>query len=284
MRTLLLTIILIALSFDSNAESATERRCLTFSWKELASKLSDKTISPMWRDECGQSIASLHMLFGSENDAVEYLKYAKKRGIPIAKIGLSIVDAASKNYQNVTRTLLKFGVSPEASFKGGYSPLMYAAIGENLEIMRMLLKSGANINYEAYKDENAFVVSLKHGKMYSTALLLDYGVDVDKYKRTQYQNLLFSLIFEGGNPRLVDLLVKQGFGLNVPDEKGNTPLFYAVHQSVSREMMQALFRNGADRCFRNMQSETPTDIYQKLIKQGDVGSKEYYDFFEDTCR
>ena len=276
-------ILMASLCFNVNAEVPSEKKCVTFNWTLLKEKLSDRKLSPLWKDECGQSIAYLHMIFGSENEAVNYLRLAKKENIPISKIGITLLDAASVNSQQVTRILLDYGVSTKTTFQGGYSPLMHAVIGEHLEIMRMLLNAGADINYEPYSDENALTQSLRNGKNYALSLLIDYGINIKKYDNAIQNKFLFDLAYEGKNPQIISTLIKNGLSINLPDASGNTPLFTAIQKAVSREMIYSLLENGADRCFKNAALDTPTSLYKKLTMKTASEIRDYYDFFDEPC-
>ncbi len=92
------------------------------------------------------------------------------------------------------------------------SLMLAVRYSKNMDIIRFLVKQGANLNKE------------------------------DIYGKT---SLLYALEYQPNNMELVQLLLEHGVDINNPDEKSNTPLMYAVKYKNNVDIIKLLIENNA---------------------------------------
>ena len=168
-----LRIFVVVILFFLNASVSAEtpprqNECTSQNWGALKKHLADKNISPKWRDACGDSIAVLHLYYGSSETAYNYIQDEIKLKTPPRKLEAVFYAALRGNFQKITKLLLDYGVSANAIENMGYSPLMVAAGDGNLEIMRILIRAGANVNYKS-SNYDALTVAIENGHSFGVS-------------------------------------------------------------------------------------------------------------------
>ena len=196
---------------------------------------------------------------------------------------------AQKQIKRVSSFSSTFPSNPH--YKGqieyGSTPLMNAINRENIEIIKLLLENGAEVNtrrnnvrsrgdkmyisplFQAVFKKNLEIVKLliKHeanvshpngeGKnilFYADAeeiakLLIDNGADVNFKDSKKGDTALFEL----RNPEVIQLLIDRGADVNYRNKLGETPIFRCYYANK----MQLLIDNGADVNVKNSLGETP---------------------------
>ena len=94
-----------------------------------------------------------------------------------------LMMAALKNNVDVARTLIERGA---AINKSGWTPLHYAATGGNVDIISMLLAKGAQIDARSPNGTTPLMMAARYGSTQAVQLLLQKGADP---KLTNEQNL-----------------------------------------------------------------------------------------------
>jgi ankyrin repeat protein len=118
---------------------------------------------------------------------------------------------------------LYWGTDADTPGPGGERPLNIAAARGDVAIAKELLKHGADPNLKGPAGRTALAVALAHGRVPAARLLINYGAEDDP------QGLLRELIQSGLLDRdTLDLLLKEGAGLNIAGPSGRTPLALAV--------------------------------------------------------
>ena len=134
-------------------------------------------------------------------------------------------------------------------------PLIFSTILNNeASQTRILCEAGAVTNVRNAADKTALRVGFFYRNYDILELLVIYGADVnlrDEKGRTP--------LFYAQNPRLIQAMVDKGADLNATDNDGNSPIFLAE----SSETIHALARNKADVNFRNNDEETPLFVINK---------------------
>lgn len=149
-------------------------------------------------------------------------------------------------------------------FEGGQTKLTALFYSENLEICKLLIENGADVNYELGNHMN-FTPLFLVKSLEKTKLLIENGADVnhrDKYGYTPLHIIK--------NAKIAELLIKNGANVNAGDNYNYTPL---MDSYISKEKAKVLIDNGADinevnefGC--NALSEI-FDTYKYLIEKGD---------------
>jgi ankyrin repeat protein len=151
--------------------------------------------------------------------------------------------AALGNDSDSFRQLVAAGVDVNATDVIGFTPLMYAAQNGNLEVVKLLLSKGANVN----------VVSAPPGGLPVKNGVIQLG---------QMTPLL--LASAGSSVDVVKTLVAAGANVNVKEARGMTPLMAAVstdHGDLN--ILKALLAAGADVNAKSLAGETALDWAQK---------------------
>lgn len=112
-------------------------------------------------------------------------------------------------------------INPDDDYVQGVTPLHYAASGGHIDVAKILIAHGADVNAE---DEAGFRPVRGASKF--------------------------------GHEQVVELLVANGAEVNVHDFNGDTPLHYAVHNGHT-SIVKLLLAEGADVNARNNSGETP---------------------------
>jgi len=77
----------------------------------------------------------------------------------------------------------------------------------------------------------------------------------------------------------VDLLVDHGFSVNTKNEKGHTPLMFAVENYSTPYLIDNILQFGADPCAKNSKDETVHDIVTRLVADGNNAARRYMGMF-----
>ncbi|HAB50883.1 MAG TPA: hypothetical protein DCE80_01665, partial [Ignavibacteriales bacterium] len=147
---------------------------------------------------------------------------------------------------------------------GYFTPLVYAVIRENLELVKLLITSGADVNlrYTGTPLETA----IEHGNIEIVKLLLEKGADVNGVDNpslpTEFQVTLISktLIESALKPSsklsIIKLLIENGANVNIKEKLyGDTPLMRAVERP-DVEIVKFILDNGADVNARDNEGRT----------------------------
>lgn len=286
-----LRIFVVVILFFLNASVSAEtpprqNECTSQNWGALKKHLADKNISPKWRDACGDSIAVLHLYYGSSETAYNYIQDEIKLKTPPRKLEAVFYAALRGNFQKITKLLLDYGVSANANENMGYSPLMVAAGDGNLEIMRILIRAGANVNYKS-SNYDALTVAIENGHSFGVSLLLESSADIEQYRNNEKEVWLLSVAIKSGNYRLVDLLMNNGFRLNAIDANGNTPLYRAIENQSPYNMIDFLLQKGADPCLESATGENSIRLYDRLRNASTFnpyGTSNYGSLLDGRCQ
>jgi len=186
-------------------------------------------------------------------------------GIPDRKAKLQLVNALLAHGANVNARMTK----PQPSIAGGYedtvgaTPFLLAASADDLEMMQLLYKAGADPKIPTQTKATAIMAAtgLNHGigespvteaeAMACVKFLLDLGVD-PKGSTTTGENALFGPGYRGWNT-LLGQLIDLGVDVNAVSKVGTTPYLAAAGEGdrlggvlYNKEGADLLLKHGAD--------------------------------------
>ena len=154
----------------------------------------------------------------------------------------TVRDAIRYGYITSLRDSLKNGADPNQCDEDGVPAVLYAAIWNRLDSLRVLLDAGADVNIknQAGKTPLLMLVAREH----SVVMLLARVAQP-----------------KGGVPAL-QLLIEAGADLDARNEAGQTALFLAVMKEHT-EAVRVLIEAGADINAMTPEGETPLDAAKR---------------------
>ncbi len=247
----------------------------------------------------GETPISMAAAAGQEN-AVRLLlaKGARiaSRGSP-ARYGLSkatLLHLAAKNLSGMAILLIvdqyyRYGINVDVQDDLGDTPLCYAANGNNLSAVKLLVESFANVNAKCNPLELAASVGNRDMIIYLTRrgakiqnpnklllaaaaggqkwlldILLEEGANINA--RSFSGDGIVTGAVLGGHPELIPYLVKHGADVNAHDDYGNSALHTAA-LTGNLKAVQLLENWGANLALRDKGGMTAADLAKKYGKK-----------------
>jgi ankyrin repeat protein len=145
----------------------------------------------------------------------------------------------------VKRLITAHAEDPNAKCGRRGTPLHGACLGGQLECMRVLLESGADIGAQDNEGFAVLHIASEDGKVEVAGLLLQHNADVNA--KTKYGTDRTPLIYASanGHVRVAQLLLEHGADLNLGDEDGDTALGWASVNG-NLDVVRLLLGHGAD--------------------------------------
>ena len=148
----------------------------------------------------------------------------------------------------------------------GYTALTLALLQRtiNIELVEMLLQSGANPNLHGPKTSTALQYSLRN--IDAVKLLLSHGVDVNQQDDSGTTALISATAPYFDTEELLKLLLPvKGIDLDAVDDNGTTALMYAVLRGKP-EYVQTLLEAGADPLIKDNDGKIASQLFIKNVK------------------
>eukprot|EP00833_Pecoramyces_ruminatium_P006505 jgi/Orpsp1_1/1180537/evm.model.c7180000073809.1 len=167
-----------------------------------------------------------------------------------------LVYAIEKKSLSVVMLLIKNGANINFFIKNrNLSVVMYAIELNRVDIVKYLVKCGANINFKNENDINVLINTSKIGK----TKIFEYLV---KNNVNDFTSEIIQKIILDKRLDLLNILIENDLNINIKDDKGNTPLVYAI-KCRNMEIIEYLINNGADCHNINDNDETIDNINYK---------------------
>lgn len=139
-----------------------------------------------------------------------------------------LMDAVTTNSIESAKVLLADkNIDLEARNLSGDTALIMAVFEGNMEMVRLLVKAGADINVTDNFRSTALIISIgkKHDDI--SKFLIDSGADVNFQGDKNITAFILSALT--GNASIAEKLLKAGADCNAKDETGRTALTYAIY-------------------------------------------------------
>ena len=128
----------------------------------------------------------------------------------------------------MSRILIEKGADVNAVAFDNYTPLIIAVIKENIEIARLLIESGANIDTGTSKEyDTPLIIAVKKENIEIARLLIEAGANVNLVNQNGNDPLSIAVTKE--NIEIARLLIESGANIDTGTSKEyDTPLIIAV--------------------------------------------------------
>ena len=126
----------------------------------------------------------------------------------------------------------------------GATPLMYAALAGNTEVIKLLLGKGADVNARDSGDGAALILAAAMGDAGTVKLLLEKGADAHVRNEYGYTALMCAAAAETNDPELIKALLAARAEIDVKAKDGETALKLAGRKG-NTEIVRLLKQAGA---------------------------------------
>uniref|UniRef100_A0A672IQK3 Ankyrin repeat and KH domain-containing protein 1-like n=1 Tax=Salarias fasciatus TaxID=181472 RepID=A0A672IQK3_SALFA len=139
----------------------------------------------------------------------------------------ALTYACAGGFVDVVKVLLKEGANIEDHNENGHTPLMEAASAGHVEVARVLLEYGAGINTHSNEfKESALTLACYKGHLDMVRFLLEAGAD-QEHKTDEMHTALMEACMDG-HVEVARLLLDSGAQVNMPADSFESPLTLAA--------------------------------------------------------
>lgn len=180
-----------------------------------------------------------------------------------------LFEAIEEASPDEVRKQLEAGADPSAKQEFLDDPALKAAVeSESMEILKLLLEAGAQINAKTSGGETALTEAARTGKVEMVKILLEAGANPNIQDRMEMTPLHWTIHWsrqtaqtptKPGYIETVQHLLKGGARVDLSHSDGTTPLMMAAKLDEA-EICRILMEAGADRKARNKEGQTAADI------------------------
>ncbi|KAK8016092.1 NB-ARC and ankyrin domain protein [Apiospora rasikravindrae] len=161
------------------------------------------------------------------------------------KMGLPpLLYAADKGHVDIAKLLIERGADVDAAGSSGWTPLTLALDRGHIDMARLLIERGADVNTTGSSGRTPLTRALDGGHADVARLLIERGADVNS--AGSFGRTPLTRASDRGHIDVTRLLIERGADVNAADSSGWTPLIWASnggHIDVAR----LLIERGADR-------------------------------------
>eukprot|EP00501_MAST-03F_sp_TOSAG23-6_P001635 GSMAST32.ASY1.ANO1.1702.1 assembled CDS len=149
--------------------------------------------------------------------------------------------------KDIVELLIRKGANVDYTDDALETPLTYACRKGNNNLSRLLIESGDKVYLKKMKtidDLTPLMLASQYGMIDVVKLLLLHGVDVNFERKSDKRNALIYAII-GKHTEIAQLLIDKGDKKFVQTEQGFTPLMFAAQRGLL-DIVSSLLDNGAD--------------------------------------
>lgn len=189
--------------------------------------------------------------------------------------------AAQFDRGDVAEVLIGAGADVEAIAPGNITAISVAIAHGSVGVARVLFDHGAVLpSPEDSRASTPLQQAAEGGNVEMLKLLIDHGADVNEIKPSMYESTALHVVVANGHLQAVAFLISQNAAVDARGYRGNTPLHTAAAKGSSA-VVKLLLENGADANSRNEVRQTPIalaaargdlEILQVLVNaRADIG-------------
>lgn len=160
--------------------------------------------------------------------------------------------------------LLNAGADPNARAILGLTAIYFAVEKNNLDILKLLLEHGADINSADEAGDTPLMEAINEFDRWSgeeqwdmLKLLLAGGADVNR--KNHLKHTVLHEVSKASPPEILKLILEAGAEVNAADEKSITPLMLAAANNTHPESVRLLLESGADPSLKNDEGQNALD-------------------------
>ncbi|XP_006159078.1 ankyrin repeat and SOCS box protein 3 isoform X1 [Tupaia chinensis] len=163
----------------------------------------------------------------------------------------SLHQASFQGNAEIIKLLLKKGANKEYQDDFGITPLFVAAQYGKLESLSMLISSGANVNCQASDKATPLFIAAQEGHTKCVELLLSSGADPDLYCNEDNWQLPIHAAAQMGHTKILDLLIPLTNRACDTGQDKVSPVYSAVfggHEECLEMLLQKGYSPDAQTC------------------------------------
>jgi serine/threonine protein kinase len=153
------------------------------------------------------------------------------RAAMLGKPSRDLLDAASEGRKTAALRMLDSGLPVDASDRRGWTPLMFALRGGDLEFARELVARHANINAQDPNGDTPLLIALWNRRSAEAEMLIAGGANVQTANEDGRTALIAAAMH--GDLAICKLLLARGADRAHRDSHGKTALDYAKQEGAS---------------------------------------------------
>jgi len=162
-----------------------------------------------------------------------------------------ILEAAGHHDAAAVSKLIKSGADVNTSDNAGYTPLMYAVLTSDTDIMKLLIGAGANVNTKTTEGDTALTLDAGNWEDDPTIakMLLDAGADVNAQGKDA-NTALHRAVYKN-QVAVTEFLLGRGAKTELKNKDGQTPLIasnikFSYETESTAKIVESLLAHGAD--------------------------------------
>lgn len=161
---------------------------------------------------------------------------------------------------------------------GGKTPLVAAARNGSEKTARLLLESGAEIEFIDYELKTAFQIAVERSHVGIMKLLMEHGADTDRTTFKHGDTALIKAVRDS-NDELARLLIKGGADLDEQNSREETAMILAVKLG-RKDILSRLVEKGADVAIKDEDGKSALDYagsddsVRRLVKSARSGKSQ----------
>jgi len=193
---------------------------------------------------------------------------------------LMLAAASGENLETV-RGLLESGADVNAADIHGRTPLIWAArYNHNPEILQILIEHGADVSTADHAEWTSLIWAARSSENPEVLrILIEHGADFNAADAAGWNSLIWA-IRGNSNPEILQTLIEHSADINAASDDGFTPLMHAAASSSTLAIMQILLEGGSDVLIKDNNGRTA--LYHAERNEALRGTEAYYLLREKT--